>query len=85
MNTVRTQIVKIGNSRGIRIPKLMIDQTGLDSEVEIAVKGGHLVIRSTVRPRGDWDAHFRAMSAAGDDALLDTPAPTKWDKEEWEW
>ncbi len=42
MNIVRTQIVKIGNSRGIRIPKLMIDQTGLDSEVEIAVERGRL-------------------------------------------
>ncbi len=85
MNTVRTQIVKIGNSRGIRIPKLLIDQTGLDREVEIAVERGRLVIRPVLRPRGDWEARFREMSAHGDDALLDAPVSTKWDEEEWEW
>jgi antitoxin MazE len=85
MNVVRTQIVKIGNSRGIRIPKLLIDQTGLNNEVEIAVERGRLVIRPITRPRGDWEARFREMAANGDDALLDAPDSTKWDKEEWEW
>jgi len=85
MNITRTQIVKIGNSRGIRIPKLLIDQTGLDSEVEIAVERGRLVIRPVTRPRGDWEARFLEMSAQGDDTLLDAPVPTQWDKEEWEW
>jgi antitoxin MazE len=85
MNIVRTQIIKIGNSRGIRIPKLLIDQTGLDSEVEIAVERGQLVIRPMRQPRGDWEARFREMSAQDDDALLDAPIPTQWDNEEWEW
>lgn len=85
MNIVRTQIVKIGNSRGIRIPKLLIDQTGLDSEVEIAVERGRLVIRPVIRPRWDWEARYKEMSSQGDDALLDMPASTKWDDEEWEW
>jgi antitoxin component of MazEF toxin-antitoxin module len=40
MNTIRTQIVKIGNSRGIRIPKPFIDQTRLGNEVELAVQRG---------------------------------------------
>ncbi|WKZ51328.1 MAG: AbrB/MazE/SpoVT family DNA-binding domain-containing protein [Anaerolineales bacterium] len=85
MNVVRTQIVKIGNSRGIRIPKLLIDQMGLNNEVEIAVERGRLVIRPVTRPRGDWEERFREMSACGDDALLDAPVSTKWDDEEWEW
>ncbi len=85
MNTTRTQVVKIGNSRGIRIPKLMIEQVGLGSEVEIAVQKGQLVIRPINAPRNDWDEKFEAMAKEGDDQLLDTPTPTKWDATEWEW
>jgi virulence-associated protein VagC len=57
----------------------------LDSEVEIAVEHGQLIIRSVTRPRGDWEACFHAMAANGDDALLDAPVSTQWDNEEWEW
>ncbi|MDQ3007810.1 MAG: AbrB/MazE/SpoVT family DNA-binding domain-containing protein [Chloroflexota bacterium] len=85
MNTTRTQVVKIGNSRGIRIPKLMIDQVGLGSEVEIAVQKGQLIIRPVNTPRNGWDERFEAMAKESDDQLLDAPAPTKWDTTEWEW
>jgi len=85
MNTVRTQIIKIGNSRGIRIPKPLIDQAKLGNEVEIAVQRGHLVIRAVSRPRQGWDEQFRAMADQGDDQLLDMPVPTKWDRSDWVW
>jgi len=85
MNAVKTQIIKIGNSRGIRIPKLLIDQVGLGSEVEIAVQRDQLVIRSTSRPRYGWDEQFRAMAERHDDRLLDEPIPTQWDVSEWKW
>ncbi|MDO9130929.1 MAG: AbrB/MazE/SpoVT family DNA-binding domain-containing protein, partial [Anaerolineales bacterium] len=73
MNTVKTQIIKIGNSRGIRIPKLLIEHVGLGSEVEIAVERDRLIIRPTARPRTGWDEQFRAMAERGDDRLLDEP------------
>lgn len=85
MNIVRTQLIKIGNSRGIRIPKLFIEQTNLGNEVEIAVQRGTLVIRSLSLPRSGWAEQFRAMAEHGDDKLLDNPAPTKWDRSEWIW
>jgi len=85
MNAVKTQIIKIGNSRGIRIPKLLVDQLGLSSEVEIAVERDQLVIRPTSRPRHGWDEQFRAMAERGDDQLLDKPVPTQWDRSEWRW
>lgn len=85
MNTVRTQVIKIGNSRGIRIPKPLIDQAKLGNEVEIAVQRGHLVIRPVARPRAGWGEQFRAMAERGDDMLLDKPASTKWDRSEWVW
>jgi antitoxin MazE len=85
MNTIRTQIVKIGNSRGIRIPKILIDQFGLDKEVEISIQRDRLVIRPTSRPRHNWEEQFRAMAERGDDQLLDAPTPTQWDQDEWRW
>ncbi|HEY9528822.1 MAG TPA: AbrB/MazE/SpoVT family DNA-binding domain-containing protein [Anaerolineales bacterium] len=85
MNTVKTQIIKIGNSRGIRIPKTLIDQVKLGNEVEIVVQRGHLLIRPVSRPRGGWDEQFRAMAEHGDDQLLDKPVPTKWDRSDWVW
>ncbi|HQV95684.1 MAG TPA: AbrB/MazE/SpoVT family DNA-binding domain-containing protein [Anaerolineales bacterium] len=85
MNTIRTQIVKIGNSRGIRIPKPFIDQTRLGNEVELAVQRGTIVIRPLSRPRNGWAEQFRAMAEHKDDRLLDKPTPTKWDRSEWVW
>lgn len=85
MNSIRTQVVKIGNSRGIRIPKPFIDQTRLGNEVEIAVQRGTIVIRPLSRPRSGWAEQFRAMAEQGDDMLLEKPMPTKWDRSEWVW
>ena len=85
MNTIRTQIIKIGNSRGVRIPKPFIDQAKLGNEVEIAVQRGTIVIRPVSLPRKGWAEQFRAMSEHGDDHLLDEPVPGKWDRSEWVW
>mgnify|MGYP001484184886 CR=1 FL=1 len=85
MNTVKTRIIKIGNSRGIRIPKLLIEQVGIGTEVEIAVEKDQLVVRSASSPRQGWDAQFRAMAEHGDDRLPDTPVLTEWESSEWKW
>lgn len=85
MSAIRTQIVKIGNSRGIRIPKVLIDQVGLEKEVEVSVQRDRLVIRPFCRPRQNWNEQFRAMAERNDDRLLDAPTPTQWDQDEWEW
>jgi antitoxin MazE len=85
MSIVKTPIIKIGNSRGIRIPKLLIDQVGLGEEVEITVQHDQLLIRSTSRPRHGWNEQFRLMAERGDDQLRDKPLPTRWDKSEWTW
>ena len=85
MNIVRTQIVKIGNSRGVRLPKLLIEQMGFNNEVEILVQDGQLILRPVTRPRRGWDEQFLAMATHADDKLLDEPASTKWDRSEWRW
>ncbi|MFZ4677492.1 MAG: AbrB/MazE/SpoVT family DNA-binding domain-containing protein [Nodosilinea sp.] len=82
---IRTRIVKIGNSQGIRIPKLLLEQSGLNTEVEVEVEGDRLVIRTAPRQRAGWDAAFAAMAEHHDDTLLDDISPTDWDDAEWDW
>ena len=85
--SLRTRIVRIGNSQGIRIPKLLLEQAGLGEEVELEVGTSQLVIRPAPRTRQGWDEQFRAMAERGDDSPLDADAArtTTWDDEEWEW
>jgi antitoxin MazE len=84
---LRTRIVRIGNSRGVRIPKLLLEQSGLEGEVEMNAEDGSLLIRSIAKRRAGWAKAFREMADQGDDALLaDLPAAvSSWDEDEWEW
>ncbi|MBD2148657.1 AbrB/MazE/SpoVT family DNA-binding domain-containing protein [Pseudanabaena sp. FACHB-1277] len=83
--SIRTKIVKIGNSQGIRIPKLLLEQSGIDTEVEIAIQGDCLTICKVPHPRAGWDQAFAAMARNGDDLLLDEVTETAWDQVAWEW
>lgn len=83
---MKTRIVRIGNSQGIRIPKPLLEQSGLGEEVELELENGKIVIRAASRPREGWEDAFRTMARVGDDALLDAEfTSTDWDEEEWEW
>jgi antitoxin MazE len=83
--TTKTRIVRIGNSRGIRVPKILLDQAQLPDEVELLAEPGRLVVQGARHPRTGWAEAARAMAAADHDALLDAPSPTRFDREEWEW
>jgi antitoxin MazE len=85
---MKTKVVKIGNSRGIRIPKSLIDQSGLKTEVELEIDHGQIIIRPISRNRDSWEIAFQKMAKNKDDILLDKDSllgQSKWDKEEWEW
>lgn len=82
---IRTQIVKIGNSQGIRIPKLLLKQSGIRTEVEIEVHDDRLILRAVGRSRLGWEEAFAAMADRQDDILLDDANTTSWDSSEWEW
>lgn len=87
MSTViKTRIVKIGNSQGVRIPKILLDQTNLGEDVELEVEAGQIVIRSSRPVRAGWDKQFQMMAVGDDDKLLDEEIrDATWDEEEWEW
>lgn len=83
---MKAQIVKIGNSQGIWIPKPFLQQSGISDEVDIEVNGSE-IIRSLRSPREGWEDSFRRMAAKGDDRLLDEeslPTQSSWDEEECE-
>lgn len=75
---MRAQIIKIGNSQGIRIPKAVLKQTGLGEQVEILVEDDHPIIAPVEpkdrAPRAGWAKAISEMAARGDDALLDGDA-----------
>ena len=86
MNTTfKTRIVKIGNSQGIRVPKALLEQAGLGTEVKLDVQPDQIIIRSAHPRRHGWQEQFSAMAAQGDDRLLDDAIPTDWDAQPWEW
>lgn len=86
-NIIKARLVKIGNSQGIRIPKVVLDQIGLTKDLEMEVQGDQLILRAARRPRERWAEQFREMTANNDDVLLDATAHTAstWDEEEWTW
>lgn len=66
-----TEIRRVGNSRGIIIPKPMLTQVGLEKEAEIAVERGAIVLRKPRhRPRQGWGEASRRIAEAGDDQLV---------------
>ena len=84
--TVKTRIIRIGNSQGIRIPKPLLEQSGISGDVELEVEDNKIVIYPVAQPRRGWDKAFASMAEHGDDQLLDpNNASSQWDAEEWQW
>ena len=84
---MRARIVKIGNSQGIRIPKALLEHTGIVDDVELELRNGEIVIRPVSRPREGWEVAFKEMAESGEDVLLDNmdAMSHSWDEEEWKW
>ena len=84
---MRARIVKIGNSQGVRIPKPLLDQTGIVDDVELEVRENQIIIRPVSNPRSGWEVAFSKMSELGDDVLVDSMdnISHSWDEEEWQW
>lgn len=84
---MRTSIIRIGNSQGIRIPKTILEQCHIGPDVELEVENENLIIRSAKRPRQGWEEKFKCMAEAGDDILIDgeLARQSSWDEEEWQW
>lgn len=71
---MRIKIVRIGNSRGIRIPKPLIEQCEFRDTVELRVEENRLIISPEQHARQGWEEAFRSAGSAAHDELLLEPA-----------
>ncbi|MBI2371376.1 MAG: AbrB/MazE/SpoVT family DNA-binding domain-containing protein [Deltaproteobacteria bacterium] len=81
---MKTRLVRIGNSRGVRLPKPLIEEAGLTEEVELRVRDGAIVI-ARAAARAGWAEAAKRLRQRDEDHLLDLPTPTRFDEKGWEW
>lgn len=80
-----TRLIRIGNSRGVRIPKALIEAAGLDAPLRLRVVDAGLLIERETETRAGWNAAAKHLHDRGESGLLDDPVPTAFDESEWEW
>lgn len=81
---MQLDIIKIGNSKGIRLPLAVLKQCGMDSKVELEIKDNCIIIKPVKVPRQGWAEAFELMHKNNDDTLLipeeiDDEALEAWD------
>ena len=78
-------VVQIGNSRGVRLPKAILDQLEISDKLEMEVENGQIILKPVPRQiRSGWDTAFKRMKEAGEDSLL-VPEELVSKDFEWEW
>jgi antitoxin MazE len=82
---MKTRLVRIGNSRGIRLPKPLIEEAGLSEEVEVRARQGSIVILPLAGVRSGWAEAAHRLQQSKEHGLLDEPASTRFDQKEWKW
>lgn len=83
---MKTTLIKIGNSQGVRFPKSVIEQCGFTHELEMTVEGAAVTLRAARKPREGWAADAARCAAAGDDELLlPDGMANEFDEKEWTW
>lgn len=80
---MEVSVIKIGNSKGIRLSKTLLDKYNIRDTVEVILEKGQIVIKPLSRPRRGWEKAFKRMSENGDDRLLINDIFDDEDLEEW--
>jgi antitoxin MazE len=81
---MQMDIIKIGNSKGIRLPLAVLKQCGIDSKVELEVKDNYIIIKPVKTPRQGWAEAFELMHKNGDDVLLIPEETDNETLEDWD-
>lgn len=82
---MKCQIIQIGNSQGIRIPKILLEESGITGDVDLEMHAEGILIRNIQRPRSGWDEAFKAMAENDEAESLDAVGSTAFDKKDWQW
>ena len=80
---MEVSVVKIGNSRGIRLSKTLLEKYNIRDTVDLILEKGHIIIKPLSKPRKGWDKAFKEMNASGDDKLLIDDVFQDENIEEW--
>ena len=81
---MKSQIIQIGNSQGIRIPKVLLEESRIAGDVDLELHPDGILIRKAQRPRDGWAEAFKAMAENDDDELAAMP-DGEFEKKEWQW
>lgn len=82
---MKTKLIHIGDARGVHIPEPLINEAGLQDDVQVRVVGSAILIESDSGARAGWEDAAREIVSRGEDGLLDEPLPTDFDESEWNW
>ena len=80
---METAIIKIGNSKGLRLSKTILEKYNIKDKVEMILEKGHIILKPIENPRKDWDKAFEAMRENNDDRLLFDDVFEDENFEEW--
>jgi antitoxin MazE len=81
---MKSQIIQIGNSQGLRLPKMLLEESGISGEVELELHPDGILIRKARKPRDGWDEAFQRAAELGDD-LERADFPNTFDARQWKW
>lgn len=81
---MKAKLVRIGNSRGVRLPKTLIEQAALEDDVNLELHDGTIIVSRAGHPRSGWGEAAARQRAAGEDELHEMD-PTRFDMTEWTW
>jgi antitoxin MazE len=82
---MKSQIIQIGNSQGIRIPKVLLEESGISGEVGLELRPEGILIRNIGKPRANWDAAFASVADVEDDEVIAPDTTTQFEVKEWQW
>ncbi len=84
---MKIQLIKIGNSRGVRIPKTMLEQCRLNGDLNIELRENEIVISSEHNQRSGWDEAFKKARSLKENSMIDDDGInlSGWDEKEWKW
>jgi antitoxin MazE len=80
---METSIIKIGNSKGLRLSKTILEKYNIKEKVEIILEKGQIILRPIKKPRKNWDIEFKKMRLNDDDRLLMNDVFEDENLEEW--
>ncbi|MEX2379137.1 MAG: AbrB/MazE/SpoVT family DNA-binding domain-containing protein [Vicingaceae bacterium] len=80
---METSIIKIGNSKGLRLSKTILEKYNIKDKVELILEKGQIILKPIAPQRKNWEEKFKKMSKSGDDNFLMDDVFEDEDLEEW--